>query len=238
MSGHSQWKNIQHRKGAQDIKKGKAFTKVIKEITVAVKKGGPDANSNPALRLALANARGVNMPRDNVERAVKKASGENNTNLVDITFEGYGPGGVSIVVECATDNNTRTVANIRSYFNKFGGSLGKDGSLAFLFSRKSVFYIDRVKIVDLDDFTMSMIDTGVEDVQEEDDLVILSATMDAFGTIQNKLAQLNVEVKEAGLERIPNTTKEVDDATFDRLSKLISIIEDDEDVLKVYHNAD
>ena len=142
MAGHSKFANIKHRKGAQDLKRGKIFTKLQKEITVAVKTGGGgDPTMNPRLRLALANARGANMPKDNIDRAIKKAEGGSGENIVEVTFEGYGPDGTAIYVECATDNNTRTVSNIRSYFNKYGGSLGKDGCLEFIFSRKGIFLL-------------------------------------------------------------------------------------------------
>ena len=142
MAGHSKFANIKHRKGAQDLKRGKVFTKIQKEITVAVKTGGGgDPEMNPRLRLALANARGVNMPKDNIERAIKKAVGGQGENYTEVTFEGYGPDGTAVFVECATDNNTRTVSNIRSYFNKYGGSLGKDGCLEFIFTRKGKFHL-------------------------------------------------------------------------------------------------
>lgn len=237
MAGHSKWANIRHRKGAQDAKRGKIFTKLIKEITVAVKNGGPDVESNPRLRLALQNARGQNMPKDNIERAIKKASGADGANYVEVTFEGYGPDGVAVFVECATDNNTRTVGNVRSYFKKYGGNLGKDGCLEFVFNRKGIFSLEKGELVE-DDFTMDMIDAGAEDVEFEEDLVTVSSEMEDFGSIQKKLQDLEIEPKEAGLQRLPITTKEISKDTFQTFQKLLDALEDDDDVQKVYHNVE
>ena len=238
MAGHSKWKNIQHRKGAQDAKRGKVFTKLIKEITVAVKTGGgPDAESNPRLRLALQNAKGVNMPKDLSERAIKKGSGEGGENFIEITFEGYGPDGVAIFVECATDNNTRTVANIRSYFNKYNGSLGKDGCLQFLFDRKGIFILPTGEIEE-EDFTMEMIDAGAEDVEFEDGEITVTTAMEDFGAVQKKFVELSITPQEASLQRIPNLTKKIEEKSFLTFMKLLDAIENDDDVQKVYHNVE
>jgi len=237
MAGHSKFANIKHRKGAQDLKRGKVFTKIQKEITVAVKTGGGgDPEMNPRLRLALANARGVNMPKDNIERAIKKAVGGQGENYTEVTFEGYGPDGTAVFVECATDNNTRTVSNIRSYFNKYGGSLGKDGCLEFIFTRKGIFHL-KTEGLDEDDFTMEMIDAGAEDVEVEDGIFTVICEMEEFGNISKKLQELQIEPLEAGLKRIPSTTKAVNQSNYPKFEKLIDIIEDDDDVQKVYHNA-
>ena len=237
MAGHSKWANIKHRKGAQDAKRGKIFTKLIKEITVAVKASGPDADTNPRLRLALQNARGQNMPKDTIERAIKKASGEGAENYDEVTFEGYGPDGIAVFVECATDNNTRTVSNVRSYFRKFNGSLGKDGCLQFVFDRKGVFLIENNNF-DEDDFTMEMIDAGAEDVEFSEELITVFSVMEDFGNIQKKLSEMNIEPKEAGLQRIPNNMKETNKGNFDTFMKLIDALEEDDDVQKVYHNLE
>ncbi len=237
MAGHSKWKNIQHRKGSQDKKRGKIFTKLNKEITVAVKESGPDPDSNPRLRLALQNARGQNMPKDNIERAIKKASGAGGESYVNVDFEGYGPGGVAVFVECMTDNNTRTVSNVRSYFNKFNGSLGKDGCLQFVFDRKGVFTLDR-ESHDEEEFTLEMIDAGAEDVEFDDDLISITSAMEDFGSVQKKLAELDIEPKEAGLERIPIDMKIPDPEQFKTNMKLIDKLEEDDDVQKVYHNME
>ena len=237
MAGHSKWANIRHRKGAQDAKRGKIFTKLIKEISVAVKGGGADAESNPRLRLALQNARGQNMPKDTIERAIKKASGAGGENYVETTFEGYGPDGVAIFVECATDNNTRTVSNVRSYFNKYNGSLGKDGCLQFVFERKGVFLLKSENLNE-DDFTLEMIDAGAEDVEFNDGEVNILSAMEDFGNIQKKLHDLDVEPTEAGLQRIPLTMKEASEKSFSTFMKLIDALEEDDDVQKVYHNLE
>ncbi|MEC8624266.1 MAG: YebC/PmpR family DNA-binding transcriptional regulator [Bdellovibrionota bacterium] len=237
MAGHSKFANIKHRKGAQDLKRGKVFTKLQKEITVAVKTGGGgDPTMNPRLRLALANARGANMPKDNIDRAIKKAEGGSGENIVEVTFEGYGPDGTAIYVECATDNNTRTVSNIRSYFNKYGGSLGKDGCLEFIFSRKGIFLLQSEGLEE-EEFTMEMIDVGAEDVEFEGDTVFIICEMEDFGNISKRLQEMELEPKEAGLKRIPITTKEINQKDYSKFEKLIDVIEDDDDVQKVYHNV-
>lgn len=238
MAGHSKWANIRHRKGAQDAKRGKIFTKIIKEISVAVKTGGgPDPDSNPRLRAAIQNARANNMPKDNVEKAIKKASGAGGEDFQELTYEGYGPDGVAVFVECATDNNTRTVSNVRSYFNKNGGSLGKDGCLQFIFERKGIFTLD-AEGLDEEEFSLEMIDAGAEDVEFDDGLVTVTTAMEDFGSAQKKLQELNIETKEAGLQRIPLTTKEIKKENFKGFMKLIDTLEDDDDVQKVYHNVE
>ena len=237
MAGHSKWKNIQHRKGAQDAKRGKVFTKLIKEISVAVKTAGPDQDSNSRLRLAIQNARGANMPKDTVERAIKKASGDGGENYIETTYEGYGPDGIAIFVECATDNNTRTVSNVRSYFNKHGGNLGKDGCLQFCFERKGIFLIENNGLNE-DDFTMSMIDSGAEDVEFDEEGVTVTSAMEDFGAIQKMLAEINIEPTEAGLQRVPLSFKQTDTKAYKAFAKLIEVLEDDDDVQKVYHNLE
>lgn len=237
MAGHSKWANIRHRKGAQDAKRGKIFSKLIKEITVSVKTGGPDSDSNPRLRLAIQNARGLNMPKDTVDRAIKKASGEGGEDYVEVSFEGYGIDGVAIFVECATDNNTRTVANVRSYFKKCGGNLGKDGCLEFVFDRKGSFSLENFEC-DQDELMLELIDAGAEDVEFSDEMILISTKMEDFGSVQKKLNDMNIEPKEAGLERIPVTFKEVNSETWSSILKLIDMLEDDDDVQKVYHNVE
>ena len=169
MAGHSKWANIKHRKGAQDAKRGKVFTKIIKEIAVSVKVGGSDIDSNPRLRSAIQNAKGVNMPKDNILRAIKKASGNDAESYTEVNYEGYGPGGIAIFIECATDNINRTVAEIRSIFNKNNGELGKNGSLEYLFDRKGLFVIDKEKIkINLEELEMDLIDFGLIDFEITD----------------------------------------------------------------------
>lgn len=237
MAGHSKWANIRHRKGAQDAKRGKIFTKLIKEITVAVKSGSPEPEMNPRLRLAIQNARGQNMPKDNIDRAIKKASGADGANYVEVTFEGYGPDGIAVFVECSTDNNTRTVGNVRSYFKKYGGNLGKDGCLEFVFDRKGIFTVEKGDLGE-DEFTMEMIDGGAEDVELDDGMFTVTTAMEDFGALQKKLDELSIEPKEAGLQRIPNNMKDINQETWDTFQKLIDALEDDDDVQKVYHNVE
>ncbi len=235
MAGHSKWKNIQHRKGAQDAKKAKMFTKVIKEISVAVKVSGPDVENNPRLRSALIEARSVNMPKDNIERAIKKASEKDAASYEEINYEAYGPGGVAVFIECATDNPVRTVSNVRSYFNKHGGSLGKEGCLQFVFDRKGVFQL-KSEGLDEDEFTLEMIDAGAEDVEFEGENISITSSVEQFGRIQKKLGEMNIETESASLERIALDQKEVDVDTFKSVMKLVDKLEDDDDVQKVYHN--
>ncbi len=238
MAGHSPWKNIQHRKGAQDAKKGKVFTKLLKEVTIAVKKGGgPNPEFNPRLRLALQNARGANVPKDNIERAIKRASGEGEAELLEVVFEAYGPEGSGIYIECTTDNNTRTVSNVRSYLNKFGGNLGKENCLQFVFERKGIITVVQGKL-DEETFQLDMIDAGAEDVVLEDGVFTVSTTPESFLDVQKKLGELNIEAQEAAIQMIPMTTKKLTEEAFAKFMKLIDAIEDDDDVQKVYHNVE
>ncbi|HEX9650772.1 MAG TPA: YebC/PmpR family DNA-binding transcriptional regulator [Cyclobacteriaceae bacterium] len=238
MSGHSKWANIRRRKEAQDSKRGKIFTKLIKEIAIAARIGGVDMDANPRLRLAVQNAKGVNMPKDNIQRAINKGSGSDGTEYSEITYEGYGPGGVAIFVETTTDNVNRTVSNVRSAFSKYGGSLGTNGSLEFIFQRKGIFtYPVPVDFIE-DEFTLEVIDAGAEEVEIEDGYVTVTTAMEDFGRMQKKLDGLQIEVEEAELQRIPNTLVKVEDEIFSKVIKLIETLDDDDDVQKVYHNLD
>lgn len=238
MSGHSKWSTIKHKKGAKDAKRGKIFTKLIKELSVAVREGGPDPDGNPRLRLAIQNAKGANMPKDTIDRAVKKAAGEGGAEYVEVTFEGYGPSGVAIFTECMTDNNNRTVSNVRSIFSKHGGSLGTNGSLEFIFDRKGVFFLPIPEGSDEDDLTLELIDGGAEDVDFQDGFLQITSGLEDFGNMQKKLDELSIEAESAELQRIPNTYVELQDDTFGKIMKLIDALEDDDDVQKVYHNVD
>lgn len=218
-------------------KMAKTFSKIGKDIALAVKAGGPDQDSNPALRRCIQNAKGANMPKDNVERAIKKASGADAEQYEEITYEGYGLGGVAFFVECTTNNPTRTVANVRAIFNKFDGSLGKNGELAFIFDRKGIFSIDKSSIkMDWDDFEMEMIDGGAEEVESDDDEVMITTAFEDFGTLSHKLEELGLEAKSAELERIPNNSKEVTEEQFKINMKMLDRFEEDDDVQNVYHN--
>lgn len=241
MAGHSKWANIKHRKGAQDKRRSKLFTKVVKEISVAIKENNnnTDPASNAALRNALLNARGVNMPKDNVERAIKKASGADADHYEQLTFEGYGPHGIAFFIECTTNNSNRTVANVRSIFNKHNGSLGTNGSLEFLFERNGVFTLDKEKLsMDLDMLQLELIEAGAVSFENEDEVFMVYSEFTEFGTMATKLEELNLEVQNAELQRIPIDTRvlEVDQAKD--ILKLIDAFEDDEDVQNVFHNLE
>ena len=220
-------------------KMAKAFSKIGKDIALAVKAGGPDPDANPALRRCILNAKGANMPKDNVERAIKKASGNDAENYEEITYEGYGQGGVAFFIDCTTNNPTRTVANVRAIFNKFDGNLGKNGELAFIFDRKGIFSIDKSIIkMDWDDFEMEMIDGGAEDVESDDEEVMITTAFEDFGALSHKLEELGLEAKSAELERIPNNIKEVTEEQFKINMKMLERFEDDDDVQNVYHNME
>jgi len=238
MSGHSKWSTIKRKKGAADAKRGKLFTKLIKEISIAAREGGGDPDANPRLRLAIANAKGNNMPKDNIERAIKKATGSDADHYTESTFEGYATNGVAVFVECLTDNNNRTVSAVRAAFTKYGGSLGTNGSLEFIFDRKGVFSIQTAEGMEEDEFTLEMIDAGAEDVVAEDGYLTVTCEMGDFGSIQKKLDELEIEAENAELQRIPNTMVTLDDDAFGKVMKLIEALEDNDDVQKVFHNMD
>ena len=220
-------------------KMAKTFSKIGKDIAIAVKAGGPDPDANPALRRCIQNAKGANMPKDNVERAIKKASGADADHYDEITYEGYGQGGVAFFIECTTNNPTRTVANVRAIFNKFDGNLGKNGELSFLFDRKGIFTIDKSEIKkDWEDFEMDMIDGGAEDIDADDEEVLVTTAFEDFGTMSHKLEELGMEVKSAELQRIPNSTKGVSEEQFAANMKMLQRFEEDDDVQNVYHNME
>ncbi len=240
MAGHSKWANIKHRKSAQDAKRAKIFTKVLKEISIAVRQGGPDPEANPALRRAIANAKGVNLPKDNIQRAIKKASGKDADNYQEITFEGYGPHGIAFFIECTTDNTNRTVSIVRSIFNKHGGELGKSGSLEYIFDRKGVFVIEKEKIKDFDpeELEMELIDGGAEDIEHDEEFLTVYTDYKDFGAMSSKLEELGIEVKNASLERIPKTTKTLPLEQAKKIIALAEKFEDEDDVQKVFHNLE
>ncbi len=238
MSGHSKWSTIKRKKGALDAKRGKLFTKLIKEISIAAREGGGDPLANPRLRLAIANAKANNMPKDNIERAIKKAVGADADEYVETTYEGYGPHGVAIYVECTTDNTNRTVSSVRSAFTKHGGNLGTNGSLEFLFDRKGVFNIQVPGEMNEDEFTLEIIDAGAEDVEIEDEMMTITCDMADFGKVQKKLEEMEIETENAELQRIPKNSVSLNDDDFMKVMKLVEILEDNDDVQKVFHNLD
>lgn len=214
----------------------RTFTKIGKEISIAVKAGGPDPDTNSRLRVLFQNAKAANMPKDTVERAVKKAISKDESDYKEVVYEGYAPFGIAVLVETATDNTTRTVANVRSYFNKFGGSLGTNGSLDFIFERKSVFKITPKAGVSLDDLELEMIDFGADEFDQDEEGIVIYGAFESFNAIQKALEEGGYEILSAEFERIPNDTKELNDEQAAQVMKLIEKIEDDEDVQSVYHN--
>ena len=237
MSGHSKWSKIKRAKGATDAKRSKIFSRIIKEISVAVKEGGADPDSNPRLRLAISNARGANMPKDNVLRAINKAGDKDSENFTEVTYEGYAPNGIAVFVECLTDNLQRTVSNIRSYFNKYNGSLGKNGSLSFIFDRKGIFSVP-LGSLNPEEFEMEVIDGGAEDIVLEDDFFTITTAMEDFGPMQKKLEELGVQPESASLQRIANNSEKLEIEDAKKVLKLIELIEEDDDVQNVYHNLE
>ncbi len=213
----------------------RTFTRIGKEITMAVKAGGADPQMNPRLRVLMQNAKAANMPKDTVERAIKKATDKDASDYKEIVYEGYGPHGIAIVVETATDNNQRTVANVRSYFNKHGGSLGTQGSLSFLFDHKSVFHIHPAEGMDAEEFELALMDFEAELEAEEDEWLIYGA-FDQFANIQKFLEESGAEIVSAEFERIPTDYKEVTAEQREAIEKLLEKFEDDEDVQNVFHN--
>lgn len=214
----------------------RVFTKLGKEITMAVKSGGPDPETNPRLRVLMQTAKKENMPKENVERAVKKATSKDFTDYKEMNYEGYGPHGIAIFVETATDNTTRTVANVRSYFNKHGGALGTSGSLEFLFDHKCVFHIAKKEGFPLEDLELELIDYGVDEVEEDEDEIVLYGDFTQNSAIQKYLEDNGYEITSSEFVRIPNDVKEVTPEQREAIEKLIEKIEDDDDVQNVFHN--
>jgi len=214
----------------------KTFTKLGKEITIAVKAGGPDPETNPRLRVLIQMGRAANMPKENVERAIKKATSKDQADYKEIVYEGYGPFGIAIMVETATDNPTRTVANIRSYFNKFGGSLGTSGSVEFMFDHKCVFKIKEKAGIDLDELELELIDFGADEIFAEDGEIIIYSEFNSYGTLQKYLEDNHFEIVSCEFERIPFDTKEITAEQTEEIEKLLAKFDEDEDVQNVFHN--
>ncbi len=237
MSGHSKWSTIKRKKGGIDSKRSKVFSKIVKEITVAVKEGGPDPDANPRLRVAISNAKGVSMPKENILRAISKGADKDSASFIECTFEGYANGGVAIFLEATTDNQQRTIANVRSYFNKNNGNLGTNGSLSFIFERKGIFVIPQGKL-DTDEFEMEMIEAGAEDIQLEEGYFTVTTAMEDFGPMMKKLEALKIEPESADLQRIPNDTTVLDLESARKVMRLVEIFEEDDDIQAVYHNLE
>ncbi len=214
----------------------RVFTKLGKEITMAAKAGGPDLETNPRLRILFQTAKKENMPKDNVERAIKKATSKDFTDYKEVNYEGYGPFGIAIFVETATDNTTRTVANVRSYFNRYSGSLGTSGSLEFLFDHKCVFHINRKEGVSIDDLELELIDYGVDELEEDEGEIILYGDFAHYSAIQKYLEDNAFEITSSEFVRIPNDVKDVTPEQRETIEKLLEKLEEDEDVQNVFHN--
>lgn len=229
------------RKMARWDKMAKTFSRIGKEIAIAVKEGGPDPDTNPSLKRCIQNAKGANMPKDNVERAIKKASGADADHYDQVTYEGHGQGGVAFFVECMTNNTTRTVANVRAIFNKNDGTLGKNGELSFIFDRKGIFTINNSELkMNFEDFELEAIDGGAEDIEvdDEDQIVLVTTAFEDFGTMSHKLDEMGIEVQNAELQRIPKLHLTVTlEQGLANLKMLDAFMEDD-DVQSVYHNME
>lgn len=235
------WNNIKMKKASQDKLRSQSYTKVLREILMAVKNSGhAEIESNFALKIALAKARQFNVPKDNVDKAIKKGLGQDGAVIEEINYEGYAIDGVALFIETATDNPTRTVSNIRSYFNKYGGALGTPGCLQFVFERKATFTIkqDNLNKMSADDLMMELIDFNIDDVESEDGFVTIKGPVEAYGDIYKKLEELKITMDDSGLERLPLNTKEVSKESYDKIQKIIDVLEGDDDVTTVYHNLE
>ena len=234
MSGHSKWSTIKRKKGANDAKRGKLFTKIIKEITVAASEGGGDPETNPRLRAAVQNAKGMNMPKDTITRAISKAD-RDNSSFLELTFEGMLPHGVGVFVDSLTDNRNRTVSNVRAIFTKRGGNLGTNGSLSFMFERKGVISLSQGEM-DPEEFELELIDAGVEEIELEEGTFMITTAMEDFHTVQLKLQEMGLEPDSAELQRIPNDALDLTTEQAIQIMKIIEEFEDDDDVQAVSHN--
>ena len=241
MSGHSKFANIKHKKEKNDAKKGKIFTVIGREIVIAVKEGGPDPNNNSKLRDVIAKAKANNMPNDTIDRGIKKAAGDSNAdNYERITYEGYGPSGVAIIVETLTDNKNRTAGNVRSHFTKGSGSIGTPGCVSFMFDRKGQIIIDKEECeIDADDLMMIALDAGAEDFSEEEDSFEVLTDPDEFSAVREALEKEGIPMMEAEVAMIPQTYVELtDEQDIKNLQRTLDLLDDDDDVQYVWHNWD
>lgn len=238
MAGHSKWSNIKNRKGKEDARRAKEFTKLGRYIMVAAKEGGADPEYNPALKAAIEKAKAANMPNDNIERAIKKGSGELGADSYeDIIYEGYGPGGIAVFVSCLTDNRNRTASDIRHAFDKFGGNLGQSGCVSFMFDRKGILAIEKNDKIDEEELMLQVIDLGAEDFSSDDDGYEIITSPEDFNEIRDSLSEVGYEFAVAELGFLPqNTTGLNDDDDIKNMIKLIEVLEDNDDVQDIYHN--
>lgn len=239
MSGHSKWHNIQAKKGKADAKRAKVFTKIGKELMVAVKEGGANPDANPRLRDVIAKAKANNMPNDNISRSIKKASGElGDVTFEEITYEGYGPAGIAVIVNALTDNKNRSAGNVRHAFTKHGGNLGSTGCVSFMFQKKGQMVIEKKDGLDEDEIMMMALDAGAEDFEAEDEVYVITTAPEEFGTVREALESQGLEFLETEVKMIPDTYTEIDEETSTKFQKLLDQLEDDDDVQDVYHNAE
>ena len=238
MSGHSKWANIKHKKEKSDSKRGKIFTKLGREIAVIVKQGGPDPESNSKLKDVIAKAKSENMPNENIMRSIKKAAGDvDGSNYEEITYEGYGPGGVAMVVEAMTDNKNRTAGDVRHFFDKFGGNMGTTGCVSFLFNRKGLLVVLKELKPDEDEVMMEALDAGAEDIVIQEDVYEILVEVENFSSVREALEGKNYQFESADIEMIPVTTVELkEEKQIEFLEKLVDALEDLDDVQQVFHN--
>ncbi len=239
MSGHSKWHNIQAKKGKTDAKRAKIFTKIGKELMVAVKEGGPNVDANSKLRDVIAKAKSNNMPQDNIMRSIKKASGElGDVTFEEIIYEGYGPAGTAVIVEVLTDNKNRSAGNVRHAFSKHGGNMGSTGCVSFMFQKKGQIVIEKNDDLDEDELMMMALDAGAEDFEAEDEVFVVTTSVEDFGAVREALESQGLEFLEAELKMIPDNYTAIDEEVAPKFQKMLDVLEDDDDVQNVYHNAE
>ncbi|HCW03368.1 MAG TPA: YebC/PmpR family DNA-binding transcriptional regulator [Clostridium sp.] len=239
MAGHSKWHNIQAKKGKMDAKRGKIFTKIGKEIAVAVKSGGPNPETNPKLKDVIAKAKANNMPQDTINRAIKKSSGElDSVNYEEIVYEGYGPSGIAVMVNVLTDNKNRSAGNVRHAFTKYGGNLGATGCVGFMFQHKGEIVIEKSDDIDEDELMMEALEAGAEDFVSEEEVYIITTAVEEFAVVREALEAKGLKFLEAELNMIPDTYTAIDEETAVKFQKMLDALEDDDDVQNVYHNAE
>lgn len=240
MAGHSKWANIKHRKGRQDAVRGKVFTKIARQLTVAAKEGGSDPEYNAGLKTAIEKAKAANMPNDNIKRAIQKgAGGADGVNYEEIRYEGYGPNGVAVIVECLTDNKNRTVADIKYYFDKNGGNLGTTGSVAFMFDRKGILLVDREDFgMDEEEMMMIALEAGAEDFEASDEFFEITTDPNDFSTVRDALSNENIPFVKAELTYIPQMQTSIPEDAYKNMNRMLEMMEDNDDIQNVYHNWD
>ncbi len=238
MSGHSKWANIKHKKGKADAQRGKIFTKIGREIAVAVKEGGSNPDDNSRLRDIIAKAKSNNMPNDNILRSIKKASGElGSINFESITYEGYGAGGVAVIVEALTDNRNRTAADIRHSFDKFGGSLGATGCVSWMFERKGVLAVEMTEDMDEDTVMMDALEAGATDVETSDDVIEITASVEDFSSVHKEMEKAGYSFLVSEIQLVPENTVDIAPDKTESVQNMLDMLEDNDDVQNVYHNG-